>query len=399
MLELNWKITLKLINSLDIFKKLNIMLSYWEQKNFLKYELIVVGGGIVGLSTAIQYKDVFPESSVLVLERGLFPSGASTKNAGFACFGSLTEILDDLKVLPQENVLALVEKRYKGLLAIRQYFGDQKLDYKPYGGFELITQNEFAQLDELSRVNNLLRPIFHEDVFRILEDFRGFNFSPKVKGIVRNSFEGELDSGKFLNALWERCSELKIKILTGCQVEHLDTENKKVVIREPFKDSSFSFQANKIAVCTNAFTNSLFPEIEMKPGRGLILVSKPLPFEIPWKGSFHYDKGYVYFRNIDNRLLLGGGRNKDFEGEETTESDINPMVRTYLLSIMNEIIFPGNAPDIEMEWTGIMAFGPDKRPIIELLKPGVGLAVRLGGMGVAIGWQSAGELVNLFQKV
>ena len=27
------------------------------------------------------------------------------------------------------------------------------------------------------------------------------------------------------------------------------------------------------------------------------------------KGAFHYDEGYVYFRNIDNRVLLGGGRN------------------------------------------------------------------------------------------
>ena len=25
------------------------------------------------------------------------------------------------------------------------------------------------------------------------------------------------------------------------------------------------------------------------------------------KGSFHYEKGYYYFRNIDNRILLGGG--------------------------------------------------------------------------------------------
>jgi gamma-glutamylputrescine oxidase len=384
---------------LGFFKNEIIMLSYWEKKNFLKYDLIVVGGGIVGLATAIQYKEAHPDSSVLVLERGYFPSGASTKNAGFACFGSLTEILDDLKVLPEEKVLALVEKRYRGLLAIRKYFGDQALDYRPEGGYELITQNELSQLDELSRVNDLLKPIFGKEVFGLLKDFGGFNFGPKVKGIVRNSFEGELDSGKFIHALWERCSELKIKILTGIQVDHLDTEEKKLVIKDPLSPLTFAFQAEKIAVCTNAFTNSLLPRMDLKPGRGLILVSKPLPYEIPWKGSFHYDKGYVYFRNIDNRLLLGGGRNLDFKGEETVEFGINPSIRSYLISIMNEIIFPGKAPEIEMEWSGIMAFGPDKRPIIELLNPGVGIAVRLGGMGVAIGWQSAGELVNLLQKV
>ncbi|MFD2202756.1 NAD(P)/FAD-dependent oxidoreductase [Shivajiella indica] len=375
------------------------MLSYWEKKNFLKYDLVVVGGGIVGLSTAIQFKTLNPDSSVMVLERGIFPSGASTKNAGFACFGSLTEILDDLEVLPKEEVLSLVERRYKGLLAIRQYFGDSKLDYRPSGGFELITPKELSQLDHLKSVNDLLQPIFKKDVFSLLKDHRDYKFGPLVNEIVKNDFEGELDSGKFLNSLWEKCSDLKVKILTGVHVDQIDTDEKKVFIKDSYMAFSLVFQAKKIAICTNAFTKTLFPQQDIKPGRGLVLVTKILPFEVSWKGSFHYDKGYVYFRNIDNRLLLGGGRNMDFEGENTTEFGINPIIRSYLLSVINEIIFPGFSTEIEMEWSGIMAFGPDKRPIVVMEKPGVGLAVRLGGMGVAIGWQTAGELVNLLQKV
>ena len=80
------------------------MLSYWEQKNYLDYDLVVVGAGIVGLSTAIRYKEKFPQRSVLVMERGVFPTGASIRNAGFACFGSVTEILDDLKYMTPEQV-------------------------------------------------------------------------------------------------------------------------------------------------------------------------------------------------------------------------------------------------------------------------------------------------------
>lgn len=58
------------------------MLSYWEKKNLIQYDLILVGAGFVGLSTAIHYKEKHPGRSVLVLERGVFPSGASTRNAG-----------------------------------------------------------------------------------------------------------------------------------------------------------------------------------------------------------------------------------------------------------------------------------------------------------------------------
>jgi hypothetical protein len=37
------------------------------------------------------------------------------------------------------------------------------------------------------------------------------------------------------------------------------------------------------------------------------------------RGTFHLDCGYYYFRNIGDRILLGGGRNLDFETETTTE--------------------------------------------------------------------------------
>jgi flavin-dependent dehydrogenase len=80
------------------------MLSFWEQKNFLHYDLIVVGAGFTGLSAAIHFKKQHKKAKVLVVDRGIFPSGASTKNAGFACFGSLTEILDDFWTMtPDES--------------------------------------------------------------------------------------------------------------------------------------------------------------------------------------------------------------------------------------------------------------------------------------------------------
>ncbi|RZS98321.1 NAD(P)/FAD-dependent oxidoreductase [Cecembia calidifontis] len=370
------------------------MLSYWEKKNFLQYDLIVIGAGIVGLSVAIQYKERFPSRSVLVLERGLFPSGASTKNAGFACFGSLTEILDDLEVLPAQEVLGLVKRRYEGLLGIRNKFGDRQLDYKPFGGFELITEKEIHFLEKMDQVNALLHPIFEAKVFDLVDGYQSMGFGNGVKAIVQNAFEGELDSGKFLNALWDYCSELKIKILTGCEVLDLYPEEMRIEISTA-SNNPILFKSKQLAICTNAFTKSLLPELDIRPGRGLVMVTEPLKKEIPWKGSFHYDKGYVYFRNIDNRLLLGGGRNMDFQGEETVEFGINPKIRSYLLSIMEEIIFPDSTPQIEMEWSGIMAFGPDKRPLVQSPYPHIGIAVRLGGMGVAIGWQTAGELVNL----
>lgn len=374
------------------------MLSFWEREHFLKYDLVVIGAGIVGLSVAVQYAIKYPKKRVLVLERGLFPSGASSKNAGFACFGSLTEILDDLNNLSETEVSDLVKRRFSGLNAIRRFFGDELLGYQASGGYELITDNEIEALFKIDYINQLLFPIFQRDVFEIIRDVKCFGFGPKVKVIIKNHFEGELNSGMFLEALWKRSQVLGVKILTGAEVLSLELNEKTISVSNLVSGRSpVIFEAQQIAVCTNAFTKALIPDLDINPGRGLILLSRPLERELPWSGSFHYDKGYVYFRKVNgNRLMIGGGRNVDFEGEQTDQFGINSKVKSYLLRLIDEEILPNVKFELEMEWTGIMAFGDTKRPLIRMLAQDVSIGVRLGGMGVAIGWETASEIVSHF---
>ena len=91
------------------------MISLWEKRSLISYDIIIIGAGITGLSTAASLKEKNPKLNILVLERGLLPTGASTKNAGFACFGSLTELRNDLKVLGEEqNPLVRVEAHFGG---------------------------------------------------------------------------------------------------------------------------------------------------------------------------------------------------------------------------------------------------------------------------------------------
>ncbi len=375
------------------------MFSYWEKKHFFHCDLAVVGSGFVGLSTAVHYKKKHPKARVLVLERGVFPNGASTKNAGFACFGSLTEILDDFWQMNQDEVLALVEKRYTGLLQIRKHFGDKALGYKHTHGFELIDEQQLRAVDQIEDVNKLLNKIFKKEVFSKVKRPEKFGFSDKIKAVIENKFEGELDPGMYMDSLWAMAEQLGIRILTGISVLEIMKEEGQILAESNSGKVYMEFVANKIAICTNAFTKKLWPESDLLPGRGLILLSKPLDFEIPWKGTFHLDKGYVYFRKVDGRLLLGGARNKDFEGEKSTEFKVNPAIKSHLEQLAREVIFPEKEILWEMEWTGIMAFGPKKSPLIQLVGKKTVAAVRLGGMGVAIGWEVGRELSGLLRKM
>lgn len=375
------------------------MLSYWEQKNFLNYDLVVVGSGFTGLSTAIHYKKQHKKAKVLVIDRGVFPSGASSKNAGFACFGSLTEILDDFWSMTPDEVFQLVEKRYAGLTQIRKQFGDKALRYQHRNGFEILGEEQLEALDQLNSINQLLKKIFKKEVFSQVKNLSKFGFSDQVKAVVKNRFEGELDPGAYLNALWEKASHLGIRILSGVSVVEIDHDEGRVLAEKKDKKEIFEFSGERVAICTNAFTKKLWPASPLEPGRGLILMSKPITGGIPWKGAFHLDRGYVYFREVEGRLLLGGARNKDFEKEKTTEFEVNPAIRSHLELLAQEVIFPDRSLEWEMEWTGIMAFGPKKSPIIQQIGKRTAVAVRLGGMGVAIGWQVGKELSELISDL
>jgi len=364
------------------------MLSFWEKNSFTSYDVIVVGGGIVGLSTAAALLERDPNKRVLVLERSILPTGASTRNAGFACVGSVHELVDDLQSMSKEAVQVLVEERYRGLLQLRERLGDSNIGYLPCGGFELLFEGEEKYLEELAGLNELLKPIFEKSIYSNADEKIGaFGFYEKrVHHLLLNSAEGQIDTGKMMHSLLTYVQEKGAVVLGGAEVKEWKVSDGKVSIEIAEKSNSarWKFEAEKLAVCTNGFSRQFFPEIDLKPGRGQVLITKPID-NLPFEGVFHYDSGYYYFRNYGKRIIIGGGRNLDFAAEETTEMANTEIVLNKLKSELSDLIIPNLAFEIEHQWAGIMAFGNDKNPILKKVNDQVFLGMRLGGMGVAIG--------------
>jgi glycine/D-amino acid oxidase-like deaminating enzyme len=336
-----------------------------------------------------------------VLERAILPTGASTKNAGFACIGSLTEILDDLTYMSESEVLSLVELRYKGLNRLRKRLGDESIGYAANGSYELISAEEEHCLDKLNHANQLLRPILGADAFALCNGkIKAFGFSSSyTKHLVQNNFEGELHTGKMMRALIDTALQKGIEIKTGCEVESVQEEAAHVLVnvQHSYLNETIAFKADKVVVCTNAFTRKLFPEAPLKPGRGQVLITEPIA-GLPFKGIFHFDKGYYYFRSIDDRVLFGGGRNKDFNGEESTAFEANELIRKDLLEKLQQTILPNHSFQIADWWTGIMAFGDTKFPVVEKRSERMFTGVRMGGMGVAIGSEIGEQLSNMLTE-
>ncbi len=366
------------------------MLSFWERESFSSYDLIVIGAGITGLSTAASFKEKHPGASVLVIERGTLPSGASTKNAGFACFGSISELAQDRKALGDEGMVSLVNRRWSGLQKTIRRLGESNIGLIKQGGFELLKPATDYYLDEIDGLNTLLEPLFKKPVFSNASDqLQHFGFG-QTSSLVFNQYEAQLDTGKLMKSLWQYCGQHGVQMITGTKVQQLsETETGTTITTD-----NFTFTAKAVAICTNAFAPELIKEpLNIQPGRGMVLLVKP-DAPLPFRGTFHYDEGYYYFRDFEDKIIFGGGRNLAINQEKTTDFGINEVIEIKLLQDLKEVILPQTAFEIEMKWSGIMAFGDTKAPIVKKLASGQYLGARLGGMGVALGSLIGEELAT-----
>lgn len=370
-----------------------MQLSYWEIKSwFTDVDFTIVGSGIVGLNCALSLRKKYPKSKILVLERGLLPSGASTKNAGFACFGSVSEILDDLKNHTEEEVFNLVKKRVDGLQLLRKNLGDKKLCYQGLGGYELFRSEDVPLYEECTQrldfINKLLEPIFSEKVFQLKA--QDFGFQSLLSASFFTPFEGQLDTGKMMTALIKKTVKKDILILNGASVTGFSELKTQVNIQ---LNDRFDFKTGKLLIATNGFANEILKE-NVQPARAQVLITKPIK-NLKIKGNFHLDRGYNYFRNIDGRILLGGGRNLDFKGEETTQQSTTIGIQLHLEALLKTVILPETSFEIDQRWSGTMGVGPQKNPILKPLSENVFCGIRMGGMGVAIGSIVGKELADL----
>jgi glycine/D-amino acid oxidase-like deaminating enzyme len=363
-----------------------MQISVWEKESFYApKDVIIVGSGLVGLWCAWHLKKSDPGLSVAIVDRGIIPTGASTRNAGFACFGSVTELVDDAVRFGEDNMLQLVEMRYKGLQRIRKVFKESAIDFEMCGGYELFPEIPIEQTSvvayQMERLNELLHQITgKKKTFTQADEKIDALGLHEVEHLIENKLEGYLHSGKLCQALLQAVQSMGVTVLNAIEISGFEKVNDHI---ELYTNQFVHLKASKVLICTNAFARQLLPELDIVPARGQVLVTSPIE-NLPLKGTFHFDAGYYYFRNLGNRVLLGGARNKAFEEEATTELTTTETIQRELEQFLSTYILPGYTYEITDRWSGIMGMGNEKLPIVKEASPNVFCAVRMSGMGVAL---------------
>ena len=361
--------------------------SYWEKHSFLRsVDLVIVGAGIVGLSSALFYKKANPQKRVMVLEKGAIPEGASTCNAGFACIGSIGEHLADLAEREAKDLKRRIKKRYDGLGLLIETLGEKEIGYENCGGFELFTDEQafLEAKEQIDRFNAWLEELTGEEKVYRPWKLNGYN-------VIHNRLEGALHPGRMMQRLAELVQGLGVEIRWNSTVDSVQDQTLSM-------EDGTEWRAKRILIAANGFTRHLLPSIPIDPARGYIFITDEIS-ELDWRGTFHHDRGYIYFRNVGDRLLLGGARNVDRDAEQTDQFGINDSIRNHLIRFADETLRLGENWQIEQEWSGIMGFTDSKDPIVKRMADQLVVAAGLSGMGVAIGMQVAREAVKLLQEI
>ncbi len=405
-------------------------ISVWEQSTyFAPKDLVIVGCGFVGLWTAYEAISKNPKLNITILERGIMPSGASTRNAGFSCFGSVSELMYDVQLMGEAAMLETVKMRYDGLQRIQKVFKAADIDYNQWGGYELfeakfkteklnkgkisqkkIKENEadagyaISNLDaDIAYLNKILAPVLKTTkkngkylpiYTNATKDLKKLGFQG-IEALAFNQLEGQLNSAKLVLALQKAVQAKGVQILFNTEVKKFKSHTKGVTIHTNLEAP---LETKQFIVCTNGFAKQLMPNLDVVPARGQVFVTEPIP-NLKFKGTFHYDEGFYYFRNLGNRLLLGGARNKDLKNEKTYSLDTSAKIQKVLEDFMMQHILPKGTkkPKIELRWSGTMGIGKIKKPIIQELQPNVYCAVRMSGMGVAIAPIVAQKAIQLMK--
>lgn len=353
--------------------------SFWQAEGHQpvrKVDFLVVGAGLVGCATAFFAKQAGYE--VVITEKADIAQGASGRNAGFMITGLDTyyhRAVDKYGEVVSREMWD-ISRRTINFWKERIQQANGAVQFDPCGSHLLSESPEEAKDIEIAA--RALDKAGIEVHFHSTDPLgRGFY------NAIENPHDAAVHPVQLAQAVLKQ---------SGAE---LIANNELYAIEQPHAGlvtvytRQWIFKARYVMLCTNAYSPYIDPYFVGKviPTRGQVLVTGPLP-EPVLRTCGYSDYGYMYYRStFDNRLLLGGGRNRYFDTENgTTEDRITEGVQRTLDTYLKHR-FPDVTVPVARRWAGIMGFSIDGLPLAGTLpdKPRVGFAVAFTGHGLSLG--------------
>jgi gamma-glutamylputrescine oxidase len=367
--------------------------SYWldRSKSHKNYDVVIVGAGITGLSTAFWLQKEDPSLKIAIVEKSRLGFGASGRNAGFITCGSVEhfnrmiskhglERATEIWRFAEENMELLKEHVVKDF---------DQIDFEQKGAYSLAAQTtEFEELKKVAQTMTTLKiPVEVLSSAQIKNRLGAIDFVGGIKYIK----DGAVHPVKMLNQLY---SLLKVDLYEQTEAFQIESTAQDTRL---LKTDNGTFEASMLIFNLNGYSANLHPYFKDKifPTRGQVLMMQPVePFmDGPCYANFYLD----YFRQLkDGSLLIGGFRQLEKETEvgfsdhvtDVIQQALHQFVKTHLPNYANKAV--------THRWAGIMGFSKDGEPMVGSLPQDnqVYFAGGYTGHGIGLAFNTSKKLVD-----
>lgn len=340
--------------------------SYWHLEKIenpapkhTSYDVLIAGGGIAGLSSAYWLQRQNPRLRIGILEAQHLGAGASGRNAGFVTCGSTEHFI---KLKEQFGLDKAVEiwkfsEQNRELLLEHIIEDDTDLvDFRQTGSCTVAPSSQhWEKYQAVARDMKAAGISVHEVGASEMERDYGVT---GFEGGIQYTGDGYIHPMKLLRRMRQRTGA---DVLEGVRV--LGIESRPEACR--VHTSQGTLEAGQVLVTLNAYLPLVAASYQslIKPGRGQILLTEPLPAFI--KGPCYLTKHLCYFRQLPTgHLLIGGFRNLAVEAENTHEDQTTELIQSALWDFVRSHFSKGRDAKVAYQWAGIMGFSPDGQMMI-----------------------------------
>jgi len=346
----------------------------------LDAEVVIVGGGITGVCLA--YTLAERGAAVALLEAGRIAGAASGRNAGFLMVAPAEPYNEQIAIWGRAGAKAVLECGRRSHQRVRSLIEAHGIacDYRANGSLRLTRSDEEAEDIRASLA------ALKADGFPMLEVPVSQAVPPHAAERFTAAFvtleDGEFHPVRFLHALAQEAERKGARLFTESAVTGAAWRSGLWEVRT----ARGVARARTLVLATNADTPRLCPALAplIAPRRGQMIATAPLTRDVAPRPSYaHW--GYHYWRQTpDRRLIIGGWRELDLDGEVGYEATPTGPIQSAIERGLAELVPEG--AEIEQRWAGIMGFARDGRPLAGWLDPEHHLAIcgAYTGHGIAM---------------